>query len=201
MKVWKTTMLTRAKISVYPKIVQKIITPKIWKLKDEDICELYTKNTKEEHLEIGAGPIPKGIRKIKNVEYMDKNYDIIEKMGGEIGKERVHWGDLLYEWDYPNKKYDSISCFNVMHCVPEKMKWNKFFYNTNTVLNDSGIVFGCYVKNTTIFSRMLNIMGIFHNTNDCRKVIENASHPFFENVVFYTIGHCDIFVFRKRNFT
>ena len=200
MNIWKNGMLQKCLTEMYPKIVQPIVTPYLWKLNDETIDSMYQTHTGEKHLEIGGGPNPHMHKKDSEVHFMDVNHAVLfdTKRNYNHPSFEVHYGSLLYEDDYPKATYNSIACMNVMHCVPEPNKWNKLLYNTKMVLEDGGILFGCYVKNNTPYSKVLNKMGIFHNIHDSLEVVNVMSKEYYNKIQCISVGNCDVFVLKKK---
>ena len=194
MNVWNNPLISRALVQLYPRIVQDFVTPCIWKLDSDCIKGFYKKYTSKSHLEIGAGPNPQVPRE---AHFLDTNLEVLNKIGDTISPTKLHHGSLLQKQDYPSARFDSIACMNVMHCIPETNKWEHLFYNTQTVLNTNGVLFGCFVKNNTPYSKVLNRLGVFHNTHDTLDSVRRLSVPYYKHVYTADVGNCGVFVLKK----
>jgi hypothetical protein len=197
MNVWKNKMASELLMKLYPRIVQPIIIPHMWKLDKECVDGIYKKYTGEMHLEIGAGPNSQKHRSNTTVHYLDCNMEVLLELK-QKGEYNIHYGSLLNEEDYPMEKFDSVACMNVMHCIPDPNKWAKLFYNTNNVLKEDGVIFGSCVKNNNIYSQVLNMCGVFHNVHDTNDVIELFSKRYFDKIHCGDIGNCSVFILKKK---
>ena len=161
---------------------------------------MYAAYTGDTHLEIGSGPNPFKFSKDKCVHYLDVNYEVLKRiqLKNKVNLNNLHYGSLTNIENYPDVKFDSVSCFNVMHCLPEPNKWQRFFYNTHSVMKSEGVLFGTSVHNDSSLSKLLNVVGIFHNKYDIMSSIESASKPFFEKIELDVHNNCFVFVLKKK---
>lgn len=163
---------------------------------------LYSKYTRNNHLELGPGPNPFLHNKFTNVDFMDVNPSVLSTIKSNYNHPsfNLHNGSLLYKDNFPNKMYGSVSAMNVLHCIPNPNKWNLFMCNTHHVLREEGLLFGCYVNNSrTKASHILNKAGIFHNINDNLDMVHLSSKEYYHTILADTIGNCDVFVLKKKS--
>ena len=186
-------------IKLYPVIVQDIVTPLFWKLKYSHIKNLYTNYTGCVHLDIGSGPRPFQHSFDKHISFLDVNQHVLSHIQNTYSHPSflTHKGSLLSKSDYPNAVFDSISCVNVMHCIPDPNKWLKLFYYTHTILEKDGVLFGSVVLNNNMLSNLLNKLGIFHNSHDTYHHIQSSYSRYFKAIKLKQIGNCLVFVLRK----
>ncbi|KAI5926532.1 methyltransferase [Camillea tinctor] len=92
-------------------------------------------------------------------------------------------------------KFDSISMFNLFHCIPGKEKFEAF--NTyKDLLSEGGVLSGCTVlggkhatnKINQLYVKLYNRKGIFHNWEDTREEFEAALNKSFEEVEITLVG-------------
>ncbi|KAI0976097.1 methyltransferase domain-containing protein [Xylaria arbuscula] len=94
-----------------------------------------------------------------------------------------------------NSVFDSISMFNLFHCVPgnEKLKAFRFYKD---LLADGGVLTGCTVLGGShatnwlnyLYVKLYNRLGIFHNWDDKKEDFENALEENFEEVETTLVG-------------
>lgn len=92
-------------------------------------------------------------------------------------------------------QFDSISMFNLFHCVPGPDKL-KALTTYKELLSDHGVLSGCTVLGekhatgwlTRWYVRYYNKVGLFNNLHDTREMFEKALHQEFEDVDTWVIG-------------
>ncbi|KAI6080681.1 methyltransferase [Hypoxylon rubiginosum] len=95
-----------------------------------------------------------------------------------------------------NAEFDSISLFNLLHCIPggrEKLRALKTYKN---VLSDDGVLFGCTVLGAkyidgwlaSFLMRLYNSRGLFNNWEDTMEDIEAALIQEFSEVETFVVG-------------
>jgi ubiquinone/menaquinone biosynthesis C-methylase UbiE len=93
-------------------------------------------------------------------------------------------------------KFNSISMFNLFHCMPGGTEKLKAIRNFKEILNDDGVLSGCTVLGkkhsrnwfTTLYLKWYNKWGVFNNWNDNRDDIQQALEQEFEEVETWIIG-------------
>lgn len=113
----------------------------------------------------------------------------VEKAGGEAGSSSR------------SCLYDSISMFNLFHCVPGGPAKLRAISTYKALLADHGVLSGCTVLGerhaTGWFSRwylrLYNRKGIFNNINDTREEFEEVLNKEFEEVDTWMFGMALLF--------
>ncbi|KAI0486770.1 methyltransferase domain-containing protein [Xylaria cf. heliscus] len=91
--------------------------------------------------------------------------------------------------------FDSISMFNLFHCVPGNEKLRAFSMYKD-ILADGGVLTGCTVLGGShatnwfnyLYVKLYNHLGIFHNWDDKKEDFERALKGNFENVETTLVG-------------
>ncbi|KAI1172161.1 methyltransferase domain-containing protein [Nemania sp. FL0916] len=94
-----------------------------------------------------------------------------------------------------NCVFDSISMFNLFHCVPGKEKLNAFHLYKD-MLADGGVLTGCTVLGGSHatnwlnhqYVKLYNRVGVFHNWDDKRQDFERVLNENFEEVETTLVG-------------
>ena len=186
-------------VSMYPHVVKQVITPCVWGLSSASVQQMYDTYIQDSHLDVGAGPMLPEIQFHKKVTVMDINVAVLKSISDMHPYYNTTRGNLLNLQDYPQHTFSSIACFNVMHCVPEANKWEHFMSNTSKHICENGTLFGSTVLNTHPLSKVLNKLGVFHNTFDSAEDIKRIGNMFYDTVHVNTVGHELLFAFKKKN--
>ncbi|KAI1392729.1 methyltransferase [Hypoxylon trugodes] len=102
-------------------------------------------------------------------------------------------------------KFDSISMFNLFHCIPGGSgKWRAFGI-FKEVLSDDGVLTGCTVLGERHapsslpwwYNALYNRIGIFHNWDDTKSDVESALKKEFAEVDTWLVGMTLLFKARK----
>ncbi|KAI0115872.1 methyltransferase domain-containing protein [Nemania sp. FL0031] len=94
-----------------------------------------------------------------------------------------------------NSSFDSISMFNLFHCIPGDEKL-KAFSLYKDLLAEGGVLTGCTVlggnhatnRLNYLYVKLYNRLGIFHNWNDEKEAFERALTDNFEEVETTLVG-------------
>ncbi|KAI1500734.1 methyltransferase [Biscogniauxia marginata] len=92
-------------------------------------------------------------------------------------------------------QFDSISMFNLFHCIPGKQKLQAFSTYKN-LLSENGVLSGCTVlggKHATnwinyLYVKLYNRVGVFHNWEDEKIDFQDALEKNFEEVETTLVG-------------
>ena len=200
MNVWGIANMNRVIPALYTNVVKPFVNPYVWKIDSKFERNMYEKYTGNTHLEIGGGPNPYLHKKQTQVHFLDINLENLMNIQQKYKHPafKVHFGSLMNKEDYPDTIFSSVSCVNVMHCIPEYTKWTRLYYNTNSVLEEGGILFGSYINNETQYSRILNIMGVFHNIHDNTEFISKFAKPYFDIIEIIKRNNSNFFILRKK---
>ncbi|KAH8647709.1 hypothetical protein BX600DRAFT_475750 [Xylariales sp. PMI_506] len=104
-----------------------------------------------------------------------------------------------------NTKFDSISMFNLIHCIPAGSNKLRAFSVFKDVLDDDGVLVGCTIlgaKSATgwiskWYLAFYNRVGVLHNWYDEREDIEAALKKEFGEVETWVVGMVLLFRARK----
>ncbi|KAJ8133295.1 hypothetical protein O1611_g330 [Lasiodiplodia mahajangana] len=94
-----------------------------------------------------------------------------------------------------NSSFDSISMFNLFHCVPGDEKLRAFSLYKD-LLAEGGVLTGCTVLGGNhatnwlnyLYVKLYNRLGIFHNWDDGKEAFERALKDNFEEVETTLVG-------------
>lgn len=94
-----------------------------------------------------------------------------------------------------NSVFDSISMFNLFHCVPGSEKLVAFSLYKD-LLADGGVLTGCTVLGGShatnwfnyLYVKLYNRIGLFHNWDDKKEDFEHALRENFEEVETTLVG-------------
>lgn len=93
-------------------------------------------------------------------------------------------------------RFDSITMFNLFHCVPEKEKKLEAFSLYKDLLADGGVLAGCTILGGShatnwinyLYVKLYNNKGIFNNWDDKKEDFELALMENFEEVETTLVG-------------
>ncbi|KAK9415818.1 putative Methyltransferase [Seiridium unicorne] len=94
------------------------------------------------------------------------------------------------------RKYDTISMFNLFHCVPGGLEKLRAFATYKELLSDDGAMAGCTVLGhkhargffSRLYLRIYNRLDIFNNWDDDLETIEKTLRQEFEQVETEVVG-------------
>lgn len=103
------------------------------------------------------------------------------------------------------KKFDTISMFNLFHCVPGGLEKLRAFGIYKELLADGGVLAGCTILGeehatwwyNRWYVRRYNRMGAFNSLQDKAEDFERVLHMEFEEVETWVIGMMLLFRARK----
>lgn len=104
-----------------------------------------------------------------------------------------------------NARFDSISMFNLFHCMPGGRAKLKAFSTFKQLLSDEGVLAGCTVLGphrstgilTGLYLRFYNWWGVFNNWDDKQEDFEEALNQEFDEVETWLVGQTLLFRARK----
>lgn len=115
--------------------------------------------------------------------------------------------DVTTQTNLAIQPFDSISMFNLFHCIPGGNKF-KAIGTFSRLLDDSGVLVGCTVLGAkhstspawlkTLYLKLYNSRwGVFNNWDDSRGDIEEALHKNFDDVETWVVGMMLLFRAKK----
>ncbi|KAF7563940.1 hypothetical protein G7046_g190 [Stylonectria norvegica] len=104
-----------------------------------------------------------------------------------------------------DSRFDSISMFNLFHCMPGGTAKLRAIETFKELLSDDGVLAGCTVLGptqstswiTTLYLRWYNWWGVFNNWDDRREDFEEALEQAFDDVETCVVGVTLLFRARK----
>ncbi|RFU24244.1 hypothetical protein B7463_g12095, partial [Scytalidium lignicola] len=104
-----------------------------------------------------------------------------------------------------DEKFDSISMFNLFHCMPGGTAKLRAIGTFKDLLSDDGVLSGCTVLGaqhstgwiTTLYLKWYNRWGVFNNWDDKSEDFQRALEQAFEEVETWVIGVTLLFRARK----
>lgn len=193
---------------LYDFIVYDIITPLFWGFPISTLIGHYKRNLKNNHLEVGVGT---GIllknslqRSQSRLGLMDLSQSCLDKSKQRLQRylPEIYRQNILIPINQSIPKFDSIGINYVMHCIPGSFSEKGLvFKHLKALLNEGGVLFGSSLmfnhKDQGLFSkfvmRLLNIMGIFNNSEDTSEALEIALRAHFNDVQIVKIGSATLF--------
>ena len=180
MSFWKRSNFVSSSIKFYDYLVNDINCNYAWRCNKTNIFDLYRKNLKPNHLEIGPGSgyflLPKHHnKKIENLYLMDINYPILNHSHTQL---KNHFPNVypikhnIFENSLKFFDFQSVGINYVLHCVPGSLenKMEKLIENLpNNVSIFGSTVINDYDKQTNLSKlelMFLNKFGIFNNYDD-----------------------------------
>ena len=209
-------------LRIYDFFVLSITHTFIWRCATTSVLlPFFQRNlAKGAHLDVGVGtgyftaasaPL---LAKTKNVTFLDLNPNTLAmaeqrlRRAGYPGDiQTVQWNALRPVPDDLRGKFDSISCFNTLHCIPSVFpaKASGVFANLSAALTPDGVIYGStvlgYSAGHTWLGSLLvwlyNRWGIFGNAKDSAENLERALKGQFEEVEMKVVGVVALFEARK----
>lgn len=182
---------------------------------------LFRENFSDRHLDIGVatGYFPTAALRCegqsqsdKHLTLMDLNPNSLKAAEDRVLSECAEVATTCVEADIKapipktlqNAKFESISMFNLFHCVPGTDKVEAFG-RVAQLLGDDGVLIGVTVLGvghtlnwfTTLCLRFYNGLGVFNNWDDRKEVFDEALNKEFAEVETCVVGLMLVFRARK----
>ena len=160
------------------------------------LLPFFRKHIGHNHLDIVVGtgyyPANANLPSDTKITLLDLNQNSLKVAGRRIGEGTVR--SLQHDVLEPlpvDTKYDSISLFYLLHCMPGPVEWKTaIFGSLKNYLNADGTLYGCTILGTgvkhnafgTYLINLCNKKGIFGNWADSEDGIAKALKESFEEV-------------------
>jgi hypothetical protein len=195
-------------LSVYDWWVLGFSNSLLWRCPTKLLREVFVKNATTNHLDVGVGTgyyLNKCFGNIKlRLALLDINQNSLNSAAAKVSRfqPEIYRANVLRSFDMKCDRFDSISLFYLLHCIPGKFADKTIIFdNLRPYLNESGVVFGTTILGkgvkTGYFARalmnMYNKKGIFNNKNDSLDGLSSCLQYHFEEVNIQTIGCVAIF--------
>lgn len=103
------------------------------------------------------------------------------------------------------RKFDSISLFNLLHCIQESERKLRILHAYGEILSDKGTLYGNtllghrYAPNwfSKWWASRFESDGAFHCWNDTREMVDEALEEYFEESETWIVGYMLLFKARK----
>lgn len=175
-----------------------------WRCSTQDVLlNHFVKYLGEKHLDIGVGTgfyLSKASA-ANDIFLMDLNHNSLNSAGERIGSSRITHRikhDVFEAFpDEHRNKYDSVSMFYLLHCLPGPFeKKTKAIVNAADALNDKGTLYGATILghnagHNAFGKKLMNVYnkkGIFSNESDSAEQIHHCLSNLFEKVEVSTTG-------------
>jgi hypothetical protein len=131
----------------------------------------------------------------------------LARMAGQTVKPTSHVADVLAPIPWEAERFDSVSLFYLLHCVPGSMAEKAVaFDHLSALLNPGGVIFGTSIMGQggapNWMARKLmdvyNAKSVFSNREDDAETLEQALNDRFAKVAFEVIGEVALFSARKH---
>lgn len=168
----------------------------------------FLQNLSSNHLDVGVGTgyylthTPDDCK----ITLMDLNIASLNAASARAGalkiKSKIHHDVFEPYPDYLYERFDSISMFYLLHCLPGRMPDKSIvIMNAKAALNDNGVFYGATilgdgVKHNSFAEKLMHIYngkGIFSNTHDSEIELERLLNDHFEYVDIVVKGAVALF--------
>lgn len=200
-------------LNIYDFVVVEFSNAYIWKCRKSLQLDMYSKYISKNHLDIGVGSgyfLDNCKPTVENpsITLMDLNYNSLQYTKNRISryKPEIVQYDVLKPFPNLNNSFDSIGINYLLHCLPGNLS-NKaiLFDHCKTVMNDNAIIFGATILSLGIeknwaakrLMKIYNKKGIFSNTEDSLKILEQELNYRFREVSIQVVGCVALFTARK----
>lgn len=165
MSFWNKSNFISKSLQVYDVFVNEINCKYIWSCDKSKIFNLYKKNVRPNHVEIGPGTgyyLKPSMYKIKKLALVDINQDILDYSRKNLKENNCNIETFCINlFSKPNKftvnKNSSIGINCVLHCIPGKLE-TKIQHILDNIEKDKNIVlFGATVVNDKSDSVLVNL--------------------------------------------
>ncbi|MCO1334230.1 class I SAM-dependent methyltransferase [Microbulbifer sp. OS29] len=161
----------------------------IWKCPTPGILEHFNRNISSNHLDVGVGTgyfmdkchFPSD--KVR-LALMDLNQNSLDISAQRVARYNPiqFYGNVLDKIAIETEAFDSISLNYLLHCLPGRLSDKLIALdNVTSLLSDSGTIFGSTILSKGVYRSaaakklmaIYNKKGIFSNTEDCQKDLED----------------------------
>lgn len=210
MSFWNRSNFISKSLQLYDVFVNEINCKYIWSCDKSKIFNLYQKNVRPNHVEIGPGTgyyLKPSMHKIKNLSLVDINQDILDYSQKKLKEDNCNIETFRINlFSNPTKftitENSSIGVNCVLHCIPGKLQ-DKIQCILDNIENDKNVIlFGTTVvhdKSDSVLVNLelkfLNYFKIFQNCNDFSHELVEYLHKKkytyriekFGQILFFTI--------------
>ncbi|TGJ81207.1 hypothetical protein E0Z10_g7559 [Xylaria hypoxylon] len=198
---------------VYDVVVLRFNLRYMWRCRTDTVLEpFFAENFSRHHLDIGVATgyflavalsRPFRTRAKHSITLVDLNPSPLEAARGRILSKAPNTTvkTVVADVTEPPPKalqdsfFDSISMFNLFHCIPGNEKL-KAFSLYKDLLADGGVLTGCTVLGGShatnwfnyLYVKLYNRIGIFHNWDDKKEDFDRALEENFEEVETTLVG-------------
>lgn len=204
---WNKKNIVTRFLPIYDIVVNDFNCKYVWKCKKEHIYELYKKNMKKKHLEIGPGTgffLKK--YSFSHLYLLDVNPDTLEYSKNQLNNkcDKIYsckWN--IFENKLVIKNIDTVGLTYVLHCVDGSLDSKLQLLYDNLITDKPITIFGATVLNgrNCVDKSQLYILNRFQIFNNHQDHLENAIHFFEKNKLEYQykiIGNVLLFSFEKK---
>ena len=187
----------------------RFVSPFIWRCSTQQLLDNYVENISHNHLEIGVGS-GYFLRRtlcadfLQRLVLLDLNRRCLKKSALRLREfapiKRQH--NILLPINADQETHTSVGMNYVLHCIPGDFLANRrIFEHIHSTLEEGGVFFGATLLNHPIraglwswlMMRVLNGVGIFHNSNHRLADLRAALEMTFQKVEITMVGSAAIF--------
>ncbi|HMC50841.1 MAG TPA: class I SAM-dependent methyltransferase [Solirubrobacterales bacterium] len=173
---------SRSMLRIYDAMVYRFSEPLFWRCSVKRFLDLYDDNVSARHLDIGVAtgylldhcrfPVAD-----PQITLMDLNPEPLAFAAHRLQRyaPRIQRANVLDDWKLPDRSFDSIAMFNLLHCVPGTLKEKAVaFEHARAALAPGGTLFGAtivhggvkHTRRSRGLLKLLNRRGVFDNLGD-----------------------------------
>lgn len=185
----------------------------VWKCPTKTVLlPFFKEHIGRRHLDVGVGTgfylAHAGLGPVHEITLLDLNDNSLRAAAARIKqrKVRILQQDVMHPLARtPERSYDSISLFYVLHCLPGTMREKEpAIANLKRYLKRDGVIYGATIlgdeANHNLFGRLLlktyNRRGIFSNAADTTDALQAMLKNGFKNVKVWQHNNVALFVAR-----
>lgn len=195
-------------LSIYDRLVFGFSNPCLWRCPTKILEKLYTRYTSPNHLDVGVGTGYYPDRCIysnhRRLALLDLNPNCLEITANRVVRfhPEIYRANVLQRLDLHCDKFDSISLFYLLHCLPGPFDYkSQVFKHLKPYLNKNGVLFGSTILGQGVkvgfLGRQLMAFyqkkGIFDNNGDNLEDLRSALNNHFLDVELQVIGCVAVF--------
>ena len=197
---------TSRTLAFYDSIVLSFSNELLWQCPTRKLLDQFNKYVSNNHLDIGVGSgfflnhcnFP---TQAPRIGLMDLNTEALKYTAARISHyhPEIYVQNILDPIVFNQNKFDSISMNYLLHCLPGPIdRKSVVFDHINVLANPGALYFGATILNSQSWAAkklmaFYNKRGIFSNSSDTVKDLEEALEKRFSIISFEIIGCVALF--------
>lgn len=186
-----------------------VVNELAWSCPEGELVKLFKRNVSRNHLEVGVEGGYSLVKRLKShpdliVSFLDSDKDSLKtahKKAKHLAP-HLYYADLLNNWNFKNRKFDSININMVIQSLPGRYedRLSTIFHNARLCLAPKGKIFGSTIlgqgsdsKISSMLMSLYNKKGILNNKRDNLGQLTSVLEYYFTNVKVHLVGSVALF--------